>query len=359
MTRIRGNNPSQYLGVNAPIPPNTIERSNDPTTRDYFGFNIGDFWVNRGTTNAPLQRIWILTNKANHIATWTLIINGGGGPVVGLQPQRNGVNNGAVVNPLLGIININNTDNNLIPSNGGGNTLNLNFAPNIVLPAPPSGVTLTVTEANSSTLAVDIFGSVAIENNGDLALTNGNLSVENNEVNASANAIIGRKNRAGGVITSGDALGTLEFQGFDGNTVPGTGGYTTGASIASVSGGTIGGGGNQRVPADLTFSTHRDAVAAGPVPRMNIAPDGRVLVNIADLAPTFRTTGNMAVAAGIDEGGTAAFVTVTGVSNTAPNGAGTFTIKSKSANNLDSSGFIKIYIGTNEFWIPIFSTPSP
>jgi hypothetical protein len=34
-------------------------------------------------------------------------------------------------------------------------------------------------------------------------------------------------------------------------------------------------------------------------------------------------------------------------------------IKSKSANSIDSSGFIKIWIAGNDYYIPIFSTNAP
>ena len=50
---------------------------------------------------------------------------------------------------------------------------------------------------------------------------------------------------------------------------------------------------------------------------------------------------------------------LTGVSDLTANGAGTFVIKSKSANNLDSTGFLKIWIGTTAYYIPVFSAVSP
>lgn len=341
----------------AHFPPNISTHSFDPTTRDYFNFSIGDIWINKGTISAPLQRVWILVNQAANIATWVLFVNGGGGPVVGLQPDV-----GAVVNPLLGIIQIHNTDTNIVTSNGAppANRLNLNLANSIVIANNITATlgTITVT-APPATLAIDAYGSVAIEPPFDFTVISGTASFGNTQNNVVGPVVDFRKNRNNLTIVSGDNIGNLQFQGYDANTVPLTGGYTTGAAIISNTGGTIGGGGNQRVPADLEFFTHRDAVAAGPVQRMVVAPDGRVTVNIADNAPTLKSFGNIAIAAGIDEGGTGGNVTITGVSNTAANNVGVFTILSKTANPLNSSGFLKIYIGGTEFWIPLFTTPIP
>ncbi len=54
---------------------------------------------------------------------------------------------------------------------------------------------------------------------------------------------------------------------------------------------------------------------------------------------------------------------ITGITNwedvTVGGGGGVFRILSKSANNLDSSGFIKIYVRNTAFYIPVFSSPSP
>lgn len=56
-----------------------------------------------------------------------------------------------------------------------------------------------------------------------------------------------------------------------------------------------------------------------------------------------------------DIGGVASANTLTGVSNIAANSTGVGTIKFKGATNRDSTGFIKIYIGTTAYYVPVFS----
>lgn len=48
-------------------------------------------------------------------------------------------------------------------------------------------------------------------------------------------------------------------------------------------------------------------------------------------------------------------ITITETSNVAANSSGTGTIKFKGATSRDSSGFIKIYIGSTEYYVPVFS----
>jgi hypothetical protein len=56
-----------------------------------------------------------------------------------------------------------------------------------------------------------------------------------------------------------------------------------------------------------------------------------------------------------DEGGYAGTIGLTDVSNTAANSTGVGTIKFKGATNRDSTGFIKIYIGTTAYYVPVFA----
>lgn len=64
-------------------------------------------------------------------------------------------------------------------------------------------------------------------------------------------------------------------------------------------------------------------------------------------------TGSVIVAG--DGGGVASTVGLSNVSNTAANSTGVGTIKFKGATNRDSTGFIKIYIGTTAYYVPVFS----
>lgn len=56
-----------------------------------------------------------------------------------------------------------------------------------------------------------------------------------------------------------------------------------------------------------------------------------------------------------DAGGQASHNTLTGTSDVTANSTGTGTIKFKGATSRDSSGFIKIYIGTTAYYVPVFS----
>lgn len=53
--------------------------------------------------------------------------------------------------------------------------------------------------------------------------------------------------------------------------------------------------------------------------------------------------------------GVAATIGLTNASNLAANSTGVGTIKFKGATSRDSTGFIKIYIGTTAYYIPVFS----
>jgi hypothetical protein len=64
--------------------------------------------------------------------------------------------------------------------------------------------------------------------------------------------------------------------------------------------------------------------------------------------------GSTLIVAG-DQGGVASTVGLSNVSDTAANSTGTGTIKFKGATSRDSSGFIKIYVGTTAYYVPFFS----
>ncbi len=229
-----------YTGVRAPTPPNITTHDDDPTVRDYFNYTIGDLWLNKGTISAPLQRVWMLVNQANYIATWVLLINGGGGPVVGLQPQISGVNNGAVVNPALGIINVNNTDTNIVPSNGGGNTLNIDFATNIRV---------------VGTILSGVAGA-------------GVITSFNSENNANYPLFRTIKRHNGGVVQLNDGLGEWQFLGSDG-----TNDISAAAITSNVTGAVTPGVG---IAADLQLWT--TAVGLTTQPRLIIGSEGNVLI---------------------------------------------------------------------------------
>ena len=58
--------PLSYLGVEAKNPPNLWKINRAPTSSDHKKFDVGDFWLQPGTSN-----VWMLTNKYSGVATWT------------------------------------------------------------------------------------------------------------------------------------------------------------------------------------------------------------------------------------------------------------------------------------------------
>lgn len=82
--------------------------------------------------------------------------------------------------------------------------------------------------------------------------------------------------------------------------------------------------------------------AASSTERLRISGDGYITVT-----GEARITG--------DIGGAAASNTITGTSNVTANSTGVGTILFKGTTSRDSSGFIKIYVGTTAYYVPIFS----
>ena len=72
--RLSGLNPLSYLGVEPLSPPQMVVFDDPPTTTDLKGYNLGTLWLN--STN---QNIFMLTNVAHNIATWTQIFPSGAG----------------------------------------------------------------------------------------------------------------------------------------------------------------------------------------------------------------------------------------------------------------------------------------
>lgn len=107
----------------------------------------------------------------------------------------------------------------------------------------------------------------------------GVMNFDNDQASTASNVLTVRKTRSGGVITTGDVLGQISFQGIGTGTT-----FTEGASITSTSSGTIGA---NRVPANLVFATHPDSASgATATTRMTIAAAGGVTI----AAPTSGNT---------------------------------------------------------------------
>lgn len=162
------------------------------------------------------------------------------------------------------------------------------------------------------------------------------------------------KDRSGGVITSLDYLGTIVFEGYDGTN------YEIGAQIIARSTGTIAAG---KIPAYMGFWTKSDT-AAVLAERMRIDQEGQVTINAPTSGTSLTCTAGdvrcRTVFATGDEGtGVVSQTAFTNVTDVAANSTGVFSIKSKSVNAADSTGFIKIWVGTTSYWIPFFANPAP
>jgi hypothetical protein len=82
-------------------------------------------------------------------------------------------------------------------------------------------------------------------------------------------------------------------------------------------------------------------------------PDATISLGTASFRWTNVHTGQLV--AHSDTGGTASTNTITGGSDVSANSTGVGSIKFKGATSRDSAGFIKIYIGTTAYYVPVFS----
>ncbi len=100
--------------------------------------------------------------------------------------------------------------------------------------------------------------------------------------------------------------------------------------------------GNNDMPGRLIFATTADG-AQTVTERLRISQAG-----VVELA-----SGELRV--GGDQGGAAGKTTLTNTSDLTANSTGVGAIKFKGASNRDSAGFIKAYIGTTAYYIPVFT----
>jgi hypothetical protein len=179
-----GYNPAAYLGVNAPMPPNLSVHRNDPTANNYENFNIGDFWLNKGTIAVPARRLWVLMDKARNIATWILLVNGSAGPIIAIQGDT-----GSVITPTLGI-------DNIIANTA---TLNCGASVNIAGNPATSTLTLNVTDALDNTLIGKGSGIAGITGDHNTAIGKNTLAALTTGTN---NAALGSSSLR--VLTTGN-----------------------------------------------------------------------------------------------------------------------------------------------------------
>ncbi len=252
--RLNGLYPLAYLGDNPTTPSDFYSLTRDPTVNDFQGFYICDMWLNTTTYDC-----WLLVNVAGSVATWVKFTSGGGGNVDKIQPQLLGVDIGAPVLPLAGLVNVNNTDGNILFTNGGNPTLNSRFADSIVVNRNYTGLNGVISVSNDGTiLPVGVVGVNQTSNN-----TAGGVMQ------------ITKQHGIGNAIVTGDSVGFYGFYGYDGTN------FVQTAKMQSVSSGTIGA---NRVAGDLEFFTHPDSTSGGlsATQRMIINPAGAIIVNAPD-----------------------------------------------------------------------------
>jgi hypothetical protein len=138
---------------------------------------------------------------------------------------------------------------------------------------------------------------------GDAVVTNGSIDVGVISADAIGSEVTFKKSRAVGtpVILSGDALGTISFNGHDGTS------YHEASVISSTSSGTIGTG---RIPSNLAFWTAPDTVG-GATKRLEIKSTGEVVIETPDSGIAL-TVGGTTAATTFDTNVAAAAVTLTG-----------------------------------------------
>jgi len=306
---------------------------------------LGTVWINSAT-----QAAWVLTQIAANVAAWG-DITGGGGAFMNLSvvPGGIGINLPAPgAGQLAATGNISTTTGNITATAG----------------AVVAGTTVTA-------------GTGITATTGDITVDAGSVFVEDSVNDTSARTFQSLKNRAGAIVQTGDALGSLLFQGWDGTQ------YVAAAEIQALVTGTPA---VNRVGSSLVFSTHPDAVTGiNPVTRLTLDQTGVLTIAQQD-APGVNSlvlqgnggillgTGNIlatggsitagtaliggTVYSGGDLGGVAASTSITNVTNTTQ-GAGTLSIKSTDGNNGNNAGFIKVYIGTVTAYVPYFTNIAP
>jgi len=155
----------------------------------------------------------------------------------------------------------------------------------------------------------------------------------NDQVNTAGAYATFLKNRAGGAVVTGDALGTLGFVAKSTTT------EVLSASINAVSTGTIGAA---KVPSDMFFSVADDATGALNI-RLSVLEDGLVAVD-------------QQLSVGGDLGaGTASAVDFTNVTATSA-GGGAVTFQANGAGAVAQAGWLKIYVNGTVAYLPYFTS---
>jgi len=81
--RLNGSGSLNYMGVNAPQPPNLITMSRRPTVTDGVGFALGTIWLipQAAAGITPQQEVWQLVGNRQNIFTWKHLRGSGGSSI--------------------------------------------------------------------------------------------------------------------------------------------------------------------------------------------------------------------------------------------------------------------------------------
>jgi hypothetical protein len=134
-------------------------------------------------------------------------------------------------------------------------------------------------------------------------------------------------------VVSGDVLGEFRFVGSDGTSMQ---------RSSYIQARADGNPASSATPGKIVLMTAAAGVGT-PTDKFEVDKDGIVEC----------ITGELRIAG--DNGGKASRNTITGVSDLTANSTGVGSIKFKGTTSRDSSGFIKIYIGTTAYYVPVFS----
>ncbi len=168
--RRSGLNPTSYLGVEAPTPPNFQRNKRAPTVKDYSNYRIGDLWLH-DKPGTDIEDVFILVSKANLIATWLNIglsgidfLTGDSGGLVGEDVNDNINQFGTVTH----IVTTGTPGNNTITWDIGsaiadtydGDIGSATPAANILTVAGGAGID---TSGAGSTITIDFSGTAAAQ----------------------------------------------------------------------------------------------------------------------------------------------------------------------------------------------------
>lgn len=148
----------------------------------------------------------------------------------------------------------------------GGHDINTAGSGNTVTVALNNAITL----GDLSAIAPGTAGLTLVT--GDIVTDNSNVYIGNDNNDTSTALLNLRKSRSGGVITTGDQTGQINFSGYDGTN------YIVNAGITAFSSGTIAA---NRVAGNLGFYTHPDSTSAA-AERLYINSVGNVLIHAPD-----------------------------------------------------------------------------